>query len=78
MRFKDFEYSSVPGPGLYKLKGFADEAVEKATKFNSVVNNSPYKQKMEAKAQQNINGNEGIDGINKIDEFDENACENDS
>ena len=38
MRFEDFEYSAIPGPGLYQRKGFADEAVEKATKFNSVVN----------------------------------------
>lgn len=39
MRFKDFEYSPIPGPGQYGKVGFAQEAYEKAVKFNSVVNN---------------------------------------
>ena len=37
-RFRDFEYSQIPGPGQYGRKGFAEEAYEKATKYNSVVN----------------------------------------
>jgi hypothetical protein len=31
-RFKDFEYSYVPGPGTYKLKGFSDIVVQESQK----------------------------------------------
>ena len=64
MRFKDFEYDAVPGPGLYKLKGFADETVEHATKFNSIVDNCPYA-KQESDGYQS---NEMAGGINVIEE----------
>jgi hypothetical protein len=40
VRFKDFEYDSIPGPGLYKLKGFAEETIEKAMKFS--INQNQY------------------------------------
>jgi hypothetical protein len=39
VRFKDFEFSPIPGPGKYKVKGFAEEALEKAMKYNSIINN---------------------------------------
>ena len=32
-RFKDFKYSATPGPGMYKLRGFAEEVTKKAEKF---------------------------------------------
>jgi hypothetical protein len=31
-RFGDFKYSYIPGPGMYKLKGFADDVVLRADK----------------------------------------------
>ena len=67
MRFNDFEYSSVPGPGMYKMKGFADETVEKATKFNQIVNQSPLKN--------NDFDNQKMEGIDIIEE---KPYENDS
>jgi hypothetical protein len=39
MRFKEFDYSHIPGPGKYSIKGFAEKAQEKAMKYNSIVNN---------------------------------------
>ena len=38
MKIKDFEYSQTPAPNDYNKRGFAEEAYEKAVKFNSVVN----------------------------------------
>jgi hypothetical protein len=43
IRFKDFEFDTIPGPGYYKIKGFSDETIEKATKFKNI-SNSPNKQ----------------------------------
>jgi hypothetical protein len=70
MRFKDFEYDSIPGPGFYKLKGFADEAIEKATKFskNQYQYNSPNKNNMDL-------ANEKINQI-KLNENEEKVKEN--
>ena len=31
-RFKEFEYSYVPGPGTYKLKGFSDIVIQESQK----------------------------------------------
>jgi hypothetical protein len=33
-RFGDFKYSYIPGPGMYKLRGFADNVLIKAEKTN--------------------------------------------
>ena len=33
MRFKEFEYSPIPGPGNYKIEGFADDLLKKNAKL---------------------------------------------
>ncbi len=33
-RFEEFKYSYIPGPGMYKLRGFAEEVSKKAEKLN--------------------------------------------
>lgn len=32
-RFKDFEYSYVPGPGMYKIRGFSDDLLLQTEKL---------------------------------------------
>jgi hypothetical protein len=31
-RFKEFEFSYIPGPGMYKLRGFSDDVLLEAEK----------------------------------------------
>ena len=33
-RFEEFKYSYIPGPGMYKLRGFAEDVSKKAEKLN--------------------------------------------
>jgi hypothetical protein len=32
-RFKDLEYSYIPGPGMYKIRGFSDDILLQAEKL---------------------------------------------
>ena len=33
VRFRDFEYSKITGPGNYKIKGFSDDVIKKNLKY---------------------------------------------
>lgn len=33
VRFNDFEYSPIPGPGNYKIEGFAEDLLKKNAKL---------------------------------------------
>lgn len=43
-RFSDFKYSYVPGPGMYKIKGFAEEVTKKAEKTSKFKEKNQFKE----------------------------------
>lgn len=62
MRFKEFEYSPIPGPGNYKIEGFADELLkknEKLVKYRESLSNDSKKNSIEKRnSKENIDENQ--------------------
>lgn len=64
VRFGDFQYSPIPGPGNYKIEGFADDLLKKNSKL--------FRNRIDG---QNSSKENSLDKRNSIDKIEENQNE---